>query len=167
MKTLKYFLVMAIILIAGCSKDIGELDNPEVTLKRAKVPLPFKADCRAITDTQNPYKLNISGNASHFGKIDDKDSYYLFTSMDPTMINGQPYMALAGVGKLTGANGDKINFNFTSFQSLIDKSYYGTAIIIPGSGTGKFKGLIGSFDNHGGVDEAGVFFVAYGELSYE
>jgi hypothetical protein len=166
MKTLKYFLVLAIILMAGCSKDIGEMENP-VELKRAKVPIPFIANCNAINDPGNEYRLIVGGNATHIGKIDADKSFYQFTKITPILIDGVvQYLELEGFGKLIGANGDGFDVTFNSLQSR-DYSFEGTADITEGSGTGKFKGCTGSFKTKGGLDGDILLFTVIGTLEYK
>jgi hypothetical protein len=167
MKTLRYFFVMAIILIAGCAKDSGEFGNPEHELKRAKVPIPFKADCRAVPDMEIMGRLIISGTGTHVGKIDSAKSFYQITNIEFMIIDDQPYVALEGYARIAGANGDSFDINFWSSQSMTDWSFEGIAEVIPGSGTGKFKGCTGSFKSLGGEDVSEVFFTIVGHLNYE
>jgi hypothetical protein len=114
-------------------------------------------------------KLYISGTATHVGKIDAEKSFYQFESAKFIIYNEMPYVEASGFGKLIGANGDGIEFTFWSKQSLIDGNYFGGSEIIPGSGTGKFKGCTGSFETSGAVDWEGdgVWNKAEGFLVFE
>jgi len=96
MKTIMYLFLVVILVIAGCSKDNTLFENPNnPELKKAKVPIPFKADCYALPDMEsdpilisgldpsnpNNYfasRLIVSGTATHIGKIDAEKSFYQF-----------------------------------------------------------------------------------------
>jgi hypothetical protein len=192
MKTLRYLLVLAVIFIAGCEKNDIMLDNPyyehgrdKMEVKRANVPIPFKADCWVIPDWDSApmlvenldpndpksyglSRLFIGGTGSHLGKINPKESYYLFEKMVFVIeADGTMYTSLAGVGKMVGANGDGMTFTFSSKQYL-NGDFFGEAEIIPGSGTGKFKGSTGSLETSGGYTMDGeIWLKANGFLVYE
>jgi hypothetical protein len=185
MKTLMYFFVMALIVMTGCAKDDTMPETQDnLELKKAKVPIPFKADCWIIPDWEsvpilieglnpndpNSYSLNrlfIGGTSTHLGRINAEESYYLFDrivfGVDE---DGMLCTHLTGVGKMVGANGDGIEFTFSSRQYL-DSRFFGKAEIIPGSGTGKFKGSTGSLDTSGGRNEDEIWLKAQGYLVYE
>ena len=170
MKTLMYFFVMVLIVMAGCTKDETMFEPQEnLELKKAKVPTPFKADCQAVYHLEIPGRLMLSGNATHAGKINAEESYYQITSMVPTEIDGQLYMRLEGFGKIVGANGHGMEFTFWSYQTLDYSSFQGQVIITPGTGTGQFKDIKGTLESSGGVDVAGdfVFMTIAGYLVYE
>jgi hypothetical protein len=166
MKTLRYLLVLAIVLIAGCTKDSGIMDNQELELKRAKVPIPYKAEGRIVKDPVMPGLYWMNGVASHLGKIDSDQSFYQITSIVPTSIDGEIYLKLGGFGKLVGANGDGMEFTFWSYQHSIYGTYKGQTSIIPESGTGRFKGCTGILDSEGAVDAEGASFLTTGEVVY-
>jgi hypothetical protein len=185
MKTLKYFIVMAVILIAGCAKDDTMFENQDnLELKKAKVPIPFKTDCWALPDWEsapilieglnpndpNSYSLTrmfIGGTGTHFGKINPEESYYLFDSMVLGVDEDDvPCVHLTGVGKLVGANGDGLEFIFCSRQ-YFDYRFFGKGEIKPGSGTGKFKGSTGSYDSWGGRNGNDIWLKGNGFVVYE
>jgi hypothetical protein len=151
--------------------------------KGAVVSLPFKADCWAVPDWNsapiliegldpNSYSLSrliVGGNGTRLGKINPEGSYYVFDSMKFVMDNGMPFVELEGVGKITGANGDSMEFDFKSLQSALpgDRPFTGEINIIPGSGTGKFEGAIGSLKSHGATTPDGIWFKVDGYLTFE
>ena len=95
MKTLGYLFVVAIIVIAGCTKDYTEdVNMGSVELKKARVPIPMKVECTGLLDYTSemllrpgnfdpalpeswfPKRTIISGNGTHFGKLDVDNSYF-------------------------------------------------------------------------------------------
>lgn len=183
MKTLGYFLVLAILVFAGCTKDDVLFENQDnLELKKAKMPIPFKADCYAITDIESDLipiigidgylvhsRLIISGNATLFGKLDNQKSYYEAESLVFFIgDDGLPYTLNIGKGKVVAANGDSMEFTFNVTQSFDEtNSYTGKAEFIAGSGTGKFMGCSGSCETFGGDAEGGTWFKINGYLVYE
>lgn len=185
MKTLMYFIVMALIVMAGCAKDDTILETQDnLELKKAKVPILLKADCWGIPDWEsdpilieglNPndpssYSLTrmfIGGTGSHFGRINTEESYYLFDRMVLGVDeDGVLCIHLTGVGKMVGANGDGMEFTFSSRQ-YPDYRFFGKGEIIPGAGTGKFKGSTGSYNTSGGRNGDDIWLKADGYLVYE
>jgi hypothetical protein len=167
MKALMYFFVMAVIVIAGCAKDDTMFENQKtLELKKAKVPVPFKADCFAVPDAEMYWKLWVSGTATHIGKIDEK-SFYIIEAMED--VEGVPYHINTGSGKLVAANGDCIDCTFWVKQSYIDGSYTGTVTFTPGTGTGKLKGVTGTCNMVGGMDDekGGTWFTIDGYIVFE
>ncbi|MFZ5431062.1 MAG: hypothetical protein ACOZDD_12575 [Bacteroidota bacterium] len=170
MKTLMYLFVMALIVLVGCAKDDTMFEiRDNLELKKAKVPIPFKADCQAVYHLDIPGRLMLSGNATHAGKINDKESYYQVISMVPKEMDGQLYMRLEGFGKIVGANGHGMEFTFWSYQTLDYSSFQGQVLITPGTGTGQFKDCKGTLESSGGYDVAGdfAFMAITGSLVYE
>jgi hypothetical protein len=180
MKALMYFFVMAVIVIAGCAKDDTMFENNEsLELKKAKVPIPFKADCWAIPDFEsdlipiegtNSYSLSrlfVGGTGSHVGRINPEESYYLFNRIVLGVDDdGMLCEHLTGLAKLVGANGDGIELTFRGIQ-YPDYRFIGKAEIIPGSGTGKFNGSTGSIDICGGLNGNEIWLKLQGNLVYE
>ncbi|MBW6536662.1 MAG: hypothetical protein K0B11_16765 [Mariniphaga sp.] len=167
MKTLMYFFVMAVIVIAGCAKDDTMFETQDnLELKKAKVPVPFKADCFAVFDVEIYWKLWVSGTATHIGKIDEK-SFYIIEATE--YMEGVPYHINTGSGKLVAANGDCSDITFWVKQSDIDGSYTGTITFTPGTGTGKLEGVTGTCNMVGGMDyeKGGTWFKLDGFLVYE
>lgn len=170
MKTLSYFFVMAVILIAGCATDDTVFETPDnLELKSAKVPIPMKGIGWSDPDLQSATRLIIGGTGTHMGKIDSKKSYYDYYTQDYIEVDGMPFVDLTGIGKLVGANGDSFEFTFSTRQSLIDGTLVSKSDITPGSGTGKFKDCTGFFNTVGGYDVSGVHLYVFkidGELVY-
>jgi hypothetical protein len=186
MKALLYFFVMAILLIAGCAKDDTMFETQDnLELKKAKVPIPFKADCFGYPDTESDLiswnigddiylsysRIIITGTGTHLGKINSDKSYYEFESIVYfTDDDGIPYTMNSGKGKVVAANGDSFEITF-QVKNLFDEnaSYTGNACIIPGSGTGKFEDCTGTFGTVGASDYAkgGTWFKLDGYLVYE
>ena len=173
MKALKYFFVLAVILIAGCGKDDVMLEGnrgrgrDNVEVKRANVPIPIKVDCWAVYHDHLPGRLIVGGTGSHFGKINPEESFYQFTGMEPDLDeDDEECMRLWGFGKMVGANGDGMEFTFVTYQ-YADRSFTSKGIITPGTGTGKFKGTTGSFEVYGGGDDTALWFKGSGYLIYE
>jgi hypothetical protein len=186
MKSLLYFFVMAILLIAGCAKDDTMFETQDnLELKKAKVPVPFKADLLGFYDTESDllswnigentyysYSRNIlTGTGTHLGIIDAEKSFLLLESIIFCMDDdGLQYTINSGKGKIVAANGDSFEFTFRVKQ-LFDETASSTSKndIIPGSGTGKFEGCSGSIDSVGAIDFAkgGYRFKVDGYLVYE
>jgi hypothetical protein len=181
-----YLLVVAILVIAGCAKDDTMFETQDnLELKKAKVPIPFKAELYATPDMESeimvvplpwgenryvPSKMIVSGTATHFGKINSEKSYYEFKTMEFYYDENDKLISYqTGLGILVGANGDSMEFNWWIKQSTETGDYFGENEIIPGSGTGKFEGCSGSASTVGGWHEngLGVWFIVHGFLVYE
>jgi hypothetical protein len=174
MKALMYFLVLAMIVIAACAKDDTMFENNEsLELKKAKVPIPFKLNAYVLPDMEsdlvfiqgldpedpNNYVLSrliCSGTASHVGKINPEKSFYTLEKLVFFIKDDLPHSKNTGKGILVGANGDGFEYTFTVVQNFVDGSCTGINEIIPGSGTGKFKGCTGTFNIIGGWHEDGI-----------
>jgi hypothetical protein len=168
MKKLRYLLVMAVILIAGCATDDTMFETQDnLELKSANATIPFKADCWAIPNMDTPGRLDVGGTGTRLGKINPEESFYQFlTNGEGEDEHGVPCYHLTGFGKMVGANGDGMEFTFKSRQYL-DGSFIGVAEITPESGTGKFKGSTGSIDNFGATTMDGIWFKAIGYLEFK
>ncbi|MBW6535309.1 MAG: hypothetical protein K0B11_09890 [Mariniphaga sp.] len=187
MKTLMYFLVLAILVIAGCAKDDTMFENQNnLELKKAKVPIPFKYDAYVVWDEESDLvliegldpndpasyaysKLICSGTATHMGKINSEKSFYTLEKLVLFFEDGIPYTRNTGKGILVGANGDGFEFSFTVVQNAIDKTCNGINEIIPGTGTGKLEGYTGTIFMSGGLveDRSMFLFECEGYLVYE
>ncbi len=187
MKTLMYLFVAAILVIAGCAQDETLFETPDnLELKKAKVPIPMKADLFAVPDMESdpilisgldpedpksyyPSKMIISGTGSHIGRVNAEKSYYKFEKMEFILENGNPFTNQSGIGLMVAANGDSFEYTWWVKQSLLNGDYFGEMEITPGSGTGKFKGSSGSGDIVGGwnQDRTGVWFKIVGYLVYK
>lgn len=171
MKTFMYLFLVVILVTAGCAKDDTWFENPnKMELKKAKVPVPLKGEGWSDPDMQSSTRLLIGGRGTHLGKIDSAKSYYDFKSQDYIEVDGMPFVDMTGYGKLVGANGDSFEFTFVTRQSLIDYTLVSKSDIMPGSGTGKFKGCSGSFNTVGRLDVSGVHLYVFtidGELVFK
>lgn len=171
MKKLMFLFVVAILVIAGCSKDDSLYQNPNnVELKKAKVPIPINGQTWSDPDPQSNNKYFMGGTASHVGNINAEQSFYEFYTIDYIEIDGLPYYDLTGYGKVVAANGDSFEFKFSTKQSLTDYSLVSKSVITPGSGTGKFKGVSGSWTSVGGLDVSNEHLFAFsmdGEIVFE
>ncbi len=185
MKTLTYLFVLAILVIAGCTKDDTIFETPDnLELKKANVPIPMKADLNAVPDMESallevhlpwggsyyqPSKMIISGTGSHVGRVNAKKSFYEFKSMEIVIENGILFNYNSGIGLMVGANGDSFEYTWWVKQNMDDGNYYGEMDITPGTGTGKFKGSSGSGDIVGGwnMNRDGVCFKIDGYLVYK
>lgn len=159
MKKLMYLFVVVMLVIAGCAKDDTLFENPNnPELKKAKVPIPMKGE--GWSDPVTESKFMIGGTGTHLGEINSEKSYYDFQTQELIEDDGLPYYALAGIGKLVGANGDSFEFTFSTRQYL-DYTLVSKSDIIDGSGTGKFKGCSGSFNTVGGLDVTQVHLFVF------
>jgi hypothetical protein len=184
MKTLSYLIVLAVLVIAGCVTDdtMFETQN-SLELKKAKVPIPMKMDCRAVPDTESDLlpvvigdntvyiysRLIISGTGTHLGKIEAEKSFYVIKNGE-FFINddGIPSVRNSGDGKVVGANGDGFEFTWWIKESLVDYTFFGEMEITPGTGTGKFEGCSGSCDIVGMEPAVGlILFNLDGYLVYK
>jgi len=172
MKTLMYLFVMALIVMAGCAKDDTMLEAQDnLELKKAKVPIPFKGEFYAAPDmdsepltitlpwggnTNIPSRMIVKGTASHFGRVNSEKSYYEFKTYQLYFDEGVLFSYNTGIGVIVGANGDSMEFTWWVRQNRVTGDYYGDNEIVPGSGTGKFKGCTGSGKTVGWFHEDGV-----------
>lgn len=173
MKTLMYFLVVAIFVIAGCAKDDTMFETRDnLELKKAKVPIPFKGELYASPDMDSelfkvtfpwgghtfiPSRMIVKGPATHFGRVNSEKSYYEFKTYQLYFDeDGTLFAYNTGIGVMVGANGDSMEFTWWVRQNRVTGDYYGENEVIPGSGTGKFKGCTGSSKTVGWFHEDGV-----------
>ncbi len=168
MKTLIYLFAIAMILFAGCAKDEMFDQNPNnLELKKAKVPIPVKADFCAIPDmTVPPVSVNIpgqgtqylpggmyvTGTCSHMGKVNSEKSYCKVETLTFVFEDGNPFLLETGTGTMTAANGDSYNITWWVKTSLPSMEYIGEVEM--SGGTGKFEGCSGTTDMIGSVDLA-------------
>jgi hypothetical protein len=151
-KTLIYLFAILMLLFAGCAKD--EMFNQTPDLKKAKVPIPMKAEfCMtpnmdagfiliqgldaADPNSYLPKEGWISGFATHMGEVNMNDSPTKFISAELTPMG----VKTVSEGKITAANGDYYLFVATSY-SMADKMFSGEVLMY--GGTGKFKGMTGT-----------------------
>ncbi len=188
MKRFIWLFAIGMLLYSGCAKDDTFIDRfdsskPEMTHKRANVPIPFKADMFAVPDMNHgflpfpgqpgvfvPKRMTIGGNGTHLGIIDDSGTsyYHLETFTAYFDENGTLFFNQAGYGKLVAANGDSFEITFWAKIST-DHSWKGEIVLKPGSGTGKFtgcSGIIGCIGQSNPVERINRW-VAEGYLIYE
>ena len=155
------------LLFAGCAKDEIFSENAgNNELKKANVPIPFRAELCGTPDMEsellpmpipnsNSYTRKgkfLNGIVTHVGIVDSEKSYSEITSMQFIMEEGKPFLLQAGTGIIVAKNGDSYRFNGLTKVSLPDLSFTSTTEIIPGSGTGRFEGISGYTSGGGQVD---------------
>lgn len=165
MKTLIYCFAITMFLFAGCAKDELYLDNSNnAELKKAKVPIPMKADFCAIPDmTVLPFSvvtpggtitlpggMFVTGHCTHMGNVDSEKSYCKVETLTFLSEGGKPYLLETGTGIMTAANGDNYKINWWVKTSLPSWEYIGEVEMF--EGTGKFEGCSGIVDMTGKVD---------------
>ena len=164
MKTLISFFAIVMVFCAGCAKDYTSDENfSSVELKKANVPIPFKADMCAVpdmasdpvflpipgNDPANPSsyckkRMVISGTGTHLGSVAGSGtSYYEVDGTDFMVEESKPLLYQYGTGILVGANGDSFEFTWWVKSYLPEQNWEGEFEITPGSGTGKFLGISG------------------------
>lgn len=136
MKTLISFCMVMMIMLVACTKDQFVQDET-LMLKKAKVPVPMKADfCMTAAsnpDPNAPYYIpvsgapggfqipafpvygKISGHATHMGQINSELSYGIITKCDyidnaPSGISPNDEIWMENHGRITAANGDSYAF---------------------------------------------------------
>jgi hypothetical protein len=159
MKTLISFFFIMMMMLVACTKD-QFVQEENLELKKAKVPVPMKADfCAspapdatpmAISGTPIvlPNKMLVSGNATHMGKVDTEKSYTLVESLK--LSEDQLFLEQTGTGVMTAANGDSYPITWWLKTSLANWTYIGEVKMF--DGTGKFKGMTGTVQMVGAVD---------------
>lgn len=163
MKKVIFFLIVALVTLAGCNKD--EIVDDTADLKSANVPIPMKAwFCHTpdlsippvlVTGTPLPGKIppiylpgggNISGNATHMGNVRPEEStmttlsaYIDFPHLQST---GELVIVALYKGKITAANGDYYLFDSELRIKALNMAY--TGWVYMHSGFGKFKNMTGN-----------------------
>ncbi len=165
MKTLIYLFAIAMFLFAGCAKDeMFDQNSNNLELKKAKVPIPVKADFCAIPDMKVPPVsvstpggtitlpggMYVSGTCSHMGRVNEEKSYCKVETLTFMMEDSKPYLMETGTGIMTAANGDNYKITWWVKTSLISWEYMGEVEMF--DGTGKFEGCSGTTDMVGAVD---------------
>lgn len=173
MKKLTSFCMVLMMMFVACNNDQFVQEEP-LTLKKAKVPIPMKADFCATpdltspmmlipipgldpTDPKNylPSKMFVSGNATHMGRVDTEKSYSLVETLElivEPVVGGSPlfFLKQTGTGVMTAANGDNYPITWWAKTSLANWTYIGEVQMF--SGTGKFEGMTGTVQMIGAVD---------------
>jgi hypothetical protein len=170
MKTLISLCTILMVLLVACNKDQFVQDE-DVMLKKANVPVPMKADFCATpdmtsqmllvpipgldpTDPKNymPSRMFVSGNATHMGEIITEKSVCDVTEFTFYVDDqGHPFLSQVGTGIMTAANGDAYNITWWVKTSLPSWNYVGEVEIQ--DGTGRFKGATGTVTMIGKVDQ--------------
>lgn len=173
MKTLISFFFIMMMMLVACTKD-QFVQEENLELKKAKVPIPMKADFCATPDMTSPMmlipipgldpkdpknylpsKMFVSGNATHMGKVITEKSVCLVNELNFLVepdADGNPHFFLkqVGTGVMTAANGDSYPITWWGKTSLADWTYIGEVTMF--SGTGKFEGMTGTVQMIGAVD---------------
>ncbi|MBW8332986.1 MAG: hypothetical protein K0M40_13260 [Prolixibacteraceae bacterium] len=173
MKTLISFFFIMMMMLVSCTKD-QFVQEENLELKKAKAPIPMKADFCATpdmtspmmlmpipgldpTDPKNylPSKMFVSGNATHMGLVDTEKSCTLVETLElivEPVVGGSPlfFLKQTGTGVMTAANGDDYQITWWAKTSLANWTYIGEVKMF--DGTGKFKGMTGTVQMIGAVD---------------
>jgi hypothetical protein len=174
MKKIVIFSIMMLAALAACTKD-QSLQDESVYLKKARVPIPMKADFCLIPDmTLPPVPVLlpngiptgnflpggglISGHATHMGEIITSESPITMTG---AVINPVTWIVTwTAVGKVTADNGDYYYFHSVAYQDM-NKNYTGTVWMH--DGTGNFDGVSGSVEMIG----QGLCWKASGTIQFD
>jgi hypothetical protein len=158
MKTKCFFLIVTtLVLLFGCNKDAFFGEEPELTLKKANVPIPFKGELCMTPDNEiripvhwgspdGPIVPNLTlakiawlfGNATHLGKLDEQS---FMTCQEGAYTDGSFLYATYDI-KLFAANGDYIEgisiITINSEAKTLTADYHFTG------GSGRFENVTGS-----------------------
>lgn len=179
MKTLISFCMVLMIMFVACNKDQFVQDEP-LTLKKAKVPVPVKADFCLTTadnpDTPGPDWIlvsgapagfpipmfpsygKISGHATHMGEIISDLSYAITTRCvyidnAPAGYSPEDELWMESKGRITAANGDSFAFTHSAESPLVVKFdlFYSGVPILPYSGVVTMDDGTGKFEGATGT----------------
>jgi len=173
MKTLISFFVIMVVMLVACNKDQFVQDEQPPTLKKAKVPVPMKADfCMKATDNPDTPGLDIipvsgapalfpikaihsyskiSGHATHMGEINTELSYSITTRCDyidndPDGFSPNDEIWMESHGRITVANGDSYAFiHSTPLVAKLNLLYSGV-LILPYTGEVTMSDGTGRFE---------------------
>jgi len=175
MKTIISSCLILFVVLMACNKDQIQQDE-SLTLKKAKVPVPMKADFCGVPDMNStmillpipgldpndpksymPSRMFVSGHATHVGEVNTKKSVCETKTLELVVEGTSPenfmyFLLQKGIGIITGANGDNYPITWWVKTSLVDWTFIGEATMF--SGTGKFKGMSGVVSMIGAVDLA-------------
>jgi len=172
MKTLISFFVLMLVMLVACNKDQFVQEEP-LTLKKAKVPVPMKADfcftpntglapihITGLPDVPTAYLPGggwMSGNATHMGELimEESELTVLSASFDPNT----GIVTWLATGKATAANGDYYYYDATTYVNS-DGTFTGPVEMR--DGIGKFKGATGTVQMVG----QGTCWHAEGTISF-
>jgi len=167
MKTLISFCMVLMMMLVACNKDQFVQDEQPLTLKKAKVPVPLKADFCFTPNMEGAFDVNgfpnpdvvmliegldptqptsylprsgwLSGNATHSGKLQMMKSQ--MTAVSAYFDNVNMKVVWVTTGMNTAANGDYYYYDATSYSNPQDGSFTGEVVMR--DGIGKFKGMEG------------------------
>ena len=157
LKCLFFTVATLLFLFNGCNKDAFFGEEPELYLKKANVPIPFKGDICMTPDNEvripvhwgspdGPIVPNVTlakiawlfGNATHLGKLDEQS---FMTCHEGAYTDGSFLYATYDV-MLFAANGDYIegisNIKIKSSAQTLTADYIFTG------GSGRFENAVGS-----------------------
>lgn len=175
MKAILSFCMVMMMVLLACTKD-PLVQDEVLTLKKANVPIPMKANFCAVpdmtstpllipipgldpTDPKNylPSKMFVSGNATHMGQVITEKSIcevteFTFLLETDEQNNSLPFLMQKGTGVMTADNGDYYQINWWVKTSLPSWNYVGEVEMH--DGTGKFEGATGTVSMIGKIDLA-------------
>ncbi len=165
MKTVISFFFIMMIMFVACTKD-QFVQEENLELKKAKVPVPLKADFCFTPNMEGAFDANgfpnmdvlmlivgldpqkptsylprsgwLSGNATHAGKLQMMESP--MTAVSAKFENNK--VVWVTTGKNTAANGDYYFYDATSYSNPMDGTFTGDVYMR--DGIGKFKGMTGT-----------------------
>lgn len=168
MKTLISFCMVMLMMLVACTKDPVIQEEP-LTLKKAKVPVPMKADFCASPDMDSPFmlipipgldptdpknylpsRMFVSGTCTHMGNVITDKSVCIVEKLEFLVEGTNFFLKQTGTGTMTAANGDSYLITWWGKTSLADWTYIGEVTMY--SGTGKFEGASGMVSMIGAVD---------------
>lgn len=158
MKTIIYFLVIALFLFAGCEKDEMYTNDSYSELKSAHTKMvPLKANCYSVNTLMGDYDLPLEGylvgTFSHLGKIIPEKSTWTVTNLILTTEVWVGYVE----GQLAAANGDLLFYSFTGTLDVTKNEY--TAVVYYNGGTGRFEDCTGEASLTGHLDYDTASFI--------
>lgn len=171
MKNFLYFLVVSFGMLFGCAKE--SINDENLDLKKAKVPVPMKAEfCMTPDPATPPVKVqgtplyhpvtgalifpaaflpgagSISGHATHMGEVITGESpmttVSCYLDIPHLMATQEPVVVANYAGKITADNGDYYKFTATLNVVLPGMTFTGQVYMF--DGTGNFEGMTGTVD---------------------
>jgi uncharacterized GH25 family protein len=156
MKTLISFFFIMMMMLVACTKD-QFVQEENLELKKAKVPVPLKADFCFTPNMEVPPMLIVglpadqptsylpsagwlSGHATHAGELQMMKSP--MTAVSAHFDFEKMRVVWVTTGKNTAANGDYYFYDATSYSNPMDGTFTGDVYMR--DGIGKFKGMTGT-----------------------
>lgn len=167
MKNLIKWILLLLLVITGCKKDVGKPEETDTAMLANGrtgmfVKTPLKVNFYAIPDVTQGFvecmpaelgvkvakKMNIGGTATHFGKIQMEKSYSEHTMcfMGPEQFQ----LTALGNGVIVAANGDIGTFVAKYITNVWNMTFTGTVTMT--GGTGRFEGCSGEVMMTGSQD---------------